>query len=64
MELSSAKRGKRTRAVRKLVTTLCLTPSDEVHVMEPDELLRAIVIPKPAPVRAPPYKYGEKEELN
>jgi xanthine dehydrogenase YagS FAD-binding subunit len=52
VELSSAKRGKRTLGIRDLYVVPDANPT-KFTVIEPDELLTAIVIPKPAPERAP-----------
>ncbi|HVC47396.1 MAG TPA: FAD binding domain-containing protein [Terracidiphilus sp.] len=61
VELESAKRGKRTVPIRELYVQPDANPH-RFHVMEPDELLTAIVIPKPAAgTRSAYQKYGDKE---
>jgi xanthine dehydrogenase YagS FAD-binding subunit len=64
VELSSAKRGKRTLGIRDLYVVPDANPT-KFTVIEPDELLTAIVIPKPAPgTRSAYQKYGEKESFD
>jgi xanthine dehydrogenase YagS FAD-binding subunit len=64
VELSSAKRGKRTVGIRELYVVPDANPT-KFTVIEPDELLTAIVIPKPAPgTRSAYQKYGEKESFD
>jgi len=64
VELSSAKRGKRTVGIRELYVVPDANPT-RFSVIEPDELLTAIVIPKPAHgTRSAYQKYGEKESFD
>ena len=61
VELTSAAKGKRTVAIRDFYIQPDANPQ-KFHVMEPDELLTAIHIPKPAAgTRSAYQKYGEKE---
>jgi xanthine dehydrogenase YagS FAD-binding subunit len=64
VELTSAKRGKRTVGIRELYVVPDANPT-KFTVIEPDELLTAIVIPRPAPgTRSAYQKYGEKESFD
>src|SRR6202142_750265 len=61
VELTSAPKGKRTVAIKDFYVQPDANPH-RFHVMEADELLTAIHIPKPAPgTRSAYQKYGEKE---
>jgi xanthine dehydrogenase YagS FAD-binding subunit len=61
VELASAKRGKRMVPIREFYVHPDANPS-RFHVMESDELLVAVHIPKPAAgTRSAYQKYGEKE---
>ncbi len=60
VELTSAKRGKRTVAIQDLYVHPDANPT-KFNVLEPDELLTAVTIPQPAPgTRSAYQKYGEK----
>ena len=48
VELASAKRGKRTVAIKDLYVLPDANPT-KFNVLEPDELLTAVIVPKPAP---------------
>ncbi len=64
VDLSSAKRGKRTVGIKELYVVPDANPT-KFSVVEPDELLTAIVIPRPAPgTRSAYQKYGEKESFD
>jgi xanthine dehydrogenase YagS FAD-binding subunit len=64
VELTSAKRGKRTLGIRELYVVPDANPT-KFNVLEPDELITAIHIPKPAPgTRSAYQKYGEKESFD
>ncbi len=64
VELSSAKRGKRTVGIRELYVVPDANPT-KFTVIEPDELLTAILAPKPAQgTRSAYQKYGEKESFD
>src|SRR5581483_4409102 len=64
VELSSAKRGKRSVAIKDLYVNPDANPT-KFTVIEPDELLTSIVIPKPAAgTRSAYQKYGEKESFD
>lgn len=64
VELKSAKRGSRTVGIRELYVVPEANPT-KFNVIEPDELLTAITIPKPAPgTRSAYQKYGEKESFD
>lgn len=64
VELSSARRGKRTIGIKELYVVPDANPT-KFTVIEPDELLTAIVIPKPRPgTRSAYQKYGEKESFD
>jgi xanthine dehydrogenase YagS FAD-binding subunit len=60
VELTSARRGKRTVAIQDLYVHPDANPT-KLNVLEPDELLTAVTIPQPAPgTRSAYQKYGEK----
>jgi len=64
VELSSARRGKRTVSIKDLYIEPHANPT-KFNVVEPDELITAIMIPKPAPgTRSAYQKYGEKESFD
>lgn len=64
VELTSAKRGKRTLGIREFFVLPDPNPT-KFTVIEPDELLTAITIPRPAPgTRSAYQKYGEKESFD
>jgi xanthine dehydrogenase YagS FAD-binding subunit len=64
VELSSTKRGKRMVGIRELYIVPDANPT-KFTVIEPDELITAIVIPKPASgTRSAYQKYGEKESFD
>ena len=64
VELSSAKRGKRTVPIKELYVVPDANPT-KFTVIEPDELLTSIVVPKPAAgTRSAYQKYGEKESFD
>ncbi|HTX40479.1 MAG TPA: FAD binding domain-containing protein [Acidobacteriaceae bacterium] len=64
VELTSAKRGKRTVGIQELYIVPEANPT-KFTIVEPDELLTAIVVPKPAPgTRSAYQKYGEKESFD
>jgi xanthine dehydrogenase YagS FAD-binding subunit len=64
VELTSAKRGKRTVAIKDFYVQPDANPT-KFSVIEPDELLTAVAIPKPAPgTRSAYQKYGEKESFD
>jgi xanthine dehydrogenase YagS FAD-binding subunit len=64
VELSSAKRGKRTVGIREHYVVPDANPT-KFTIIEPDELITAIVVPKPAPgTRSAYQKYGEKESFD
>jgi xanthine dehydrogenase YagS FAD-binding subunit len=64
VELESAKKGKRTLAIKDLYIEPDANPT-KFNVVAPDELLTAITIPKPAPgTRSAYQKYGEKESFD
>ncbi len=64
VELTSAKRGKRTVGIQELYLVPDANPT-RFTIIEPDELLTAIVVPKPAPgARSAYQKYGEKESFD
>ena len=64
VELTSAKRGKRTLGIRELYIVPDANPT-KFTVIEPDELITAIRVPKPAPgTRSAYQKYGEKESFD
>ncbi len=64
VDLTSAKRGKRTVGIREFYVVPDANPT-KFTVIEPDELLTAIVIPRPAPgTRSAYQKYGEKESFD
>ncbi|MGH9587903.1 MAG: FAD binding domain-containing protein [Acidobacteriaceae bacterium] len=64
VELTSTKRGKRMVAVKNFYVDPDTAP-EKFTVIEPDELLTAVMIPKPAPgTRSAYQKYGEKESFD
>jgi xanthine dehydrogenase YagS FAD-binding subunit len=64
IELTSAKRGKRVVAIKDFYVQPDANPT-KFSVIEPDELLTAVTIPKPAPgTRSAYQKYGEKESFD
>jgi xanthine dehydrogenase YagS FAD-binding subunit len=64
VELSSAKRGKRMVGIKELYIVPDANPT-KFTVIEPDELITAIIVPKPAPgTRSAYQKYGEKESFD
>ena len=64
VELTSAKRGKRLVAIKDFYVQPDANPT-KFTVIEPDELLTAVTIPKPAPgTRSAYQKYGEKESFD
>lgn len=64
IELESAKKGKRTVAIKDFYVRPDANPT-KFSVIEPDELLTAVTIPKPAPgTRSAYQKYGEKESFD
>ena len=64
VELSSAKRGKRMVGIQELYVVPDANPT-RFTIIEPDELLTAIVVPRPAPgTRSAYQKYGEKESFD
>jgi xanthine dehydrogenase YagS FAD-binding subunit len=64
IELESAKKGKRTVAIKDFYVQPDANPA-KFSVIEPDELLTAVTIPKPAPgTRSAYQKYGEKESFD
>jgi xanthine dehydrogenase YagS FAD-binding subunit len=64
VELVSAKRGKRVVAIKDLYVHPNANPT-KFTVIEPDELLTAVMIPKPAPgTRSAYQKYGEKDSFD
>jgi xanthine dehydrogenase YagS FAD-binding subunit len=64
VEISSAKRGKRMVGIRELYIVPDANPT-KFTVIEPDELITAIIVPKPASgTRSAYQKYGEKESFD
>lgn len=64
IELESARKGKRSVALKDFYVQPDANPT-KFSVIEPDELLTAITIPKPAPgTRSAYQKYGEKESFD
>jgi xanthine dehydrogenase YagS FAD-binding subunit len=64
VELASAKSGKRVVAIKDLYVQPDANPT-RFTVVEPDELLTAVIVPKPAPSTRSAYqKYGEKESFD
>ena len=64
VELESSKKGKRTVAAKDFYVEPDANPT-KFSVIEPDELLTAVMIPKPAPgTRSAYQKYGEKESFD
>lgn len=64
VELHSAKTGKRTVSIKDFYVVPDANPT-KFTVIEPDELLTSIVVPKPAAgTRSAYQKYGEKESFD
>ena len=64
VELHSAKSGKRTVSIKDFYVVPDANPT-KFTVIEPDELLTAVVVPKPAAgTRSAYQKYGEKESFD
>jgi len=64
IELESARKGKRTLSVKDFYVQPDANPT-KFSAIEPDELLTAVTIPKPAPgTRSAYQKYGEKESFD
>ena len=64
IELTSAKNGKRTVPIKEFYVQPDANPT-KFSVIEPDELLTSVTIPKPAPgTRSAYQKYGEKESFD
>jgi len=64
VELTSAQRGKRTVGIRELYVVPDANPT-KFNIVEPDELITAIYVPRPAPgTRSAYQKYGEKESFD
>lgn len=64
VESHSAKKGKRTVAIKDFYVVPDANPT-KFTVIEPDELLTSIVVPKPAAgTRSAYQKYGEKESFD
>src|ERR1035438_8806429 len=64
IELTSAKDGKRTVPIKEFYVQPDANPT-KFSVIQPDELLTAVVIPKPVPgTRSAYQKYGEKESFD
>ena len=64
IEVISAKNGKRTVAITDFYVHPDANPT-KFSVIEPDELLTAVTIPKPAPgTRSAYQKYGERESFD
>jgi xanthine dehydrogenase YagS FAD-binding subunit len=64
IELTSAKNGKRTVPIGEFYVQPDANPT-KFTVIQPDELLTAVMIPKPAPgTRSAYQKYGEKESFD
>ena len=64
IELTSAKNGKRTVPIKEFYVPPDANPT-KFSVIEPDELLTAVILPKPAPgTRSAYQKYGEKESFD
>ena len=64
VELTSAKRGKRTVGIRELYVEPEANPT-KFNILDPDELITAIYVPTPAPgTRSAYQKYGEKESFD
>ena len=64
IELESAKKGKRTVAIKDFYAQPDANPT-KFSVIEPDELLTAVTIPKPlSGTRSAYQKYGEKESFD
>jgi xanthine dehydrogenase YagS FAD-binding subunit len=64
IELTSAKKGKRSVAIKDFYVQPDANPT-KFTAIEPEELLTAVMIPKPAPGTKSAYqKYGEKESFD
>ena len=64
VELTSAKNGKRAVAIKDFYVKPDANPT-KFSVIQPDELVTAVMIPKPAPgTRSAYQKYGEKESFD
>ncbi len=64
VELASAKRGKRIVAIKDLYVQPDANPT-KFNVLEPDELLTAVIVPKPAAgARSAYQKYGDKQSFD
>ena len=64
VEVVSAKRGKRIVSIKDLYVSPDANPT-KFTVIEPDELLTAVIVPKPAPgMRSAYQKFGEKESFD
>jgi xanthine dehydrogenase YagS FAD-binding subunit len=64
VEITSAKRGKRVVAIKDLYIQPDANPT-KFTVIEPDELLTAVIVPKPAAgTRSAYQKFGEKESFD
>jgi xanthine dehydrogenase YagS FAD-binding subunit len=64
VELTSAKSGKRTLPIREFYIQPDANPT-KFSAIQPDELLTAVTIPRPAPgTRSAYQKYGEKESFD
>jgi xanthine dehydrogenase YagS FAD-binding subunit len=64
VELTSAKRGKRVVGIKELYVLPDANPT-KFNVVEPDELLTAVMVPKPAAgARSAYQKYGEKQSFD
>lgn len=64
IELTSAKKSKRTVAIKDFYVMPEANPQ-KFTVIEPDELITAIIVPKPTPgMRSAYQKYGEKESFD
>ena len=64
IELTSAKNGKRTVPIKEFYVPPDANPT-KFSAIQPDELLTAVTIPRPAPgTRSAYQKYGEKESFD
>ncbi len=64
VELTSAKQGKRVVAIKDFYVQPDVNPMTRT-VIAPDELLTAVIVPKPAPgTRSAYQKYGEKQSFD
>ena len=64
VELTSAKNGKRSVSIKDFYVKPDANPT-KFSVIQPDELITAVMIPKPAPgTRSAYQKYGEKESFD